>query len=53
VVDFRPLRPLVHAGVVTGLSAELRRWIFGFDAALLLGRSQPAHFEQLMRFQRH
>jgi hypothetical protein len=53
VVDFRPLRPLAHAGAVTGLTAELRKWIFGFDAALLLGRSRPAHVERLMEFMQH
>ena len=48
VVDFRPLRPLIHAGNVEGVTPELERWIFGFDAALLIGASRAATFDRLM-----
>ena len=48
VVDFRPLRPLIHAGKVEGVTPELERWIFGFDAALLIGASRAATFDRLM-----
>lgn len=37
VVDFRPLRPLVHDDRVSGLTPGLEKWIFKFDAALLIG----------------
>lgn len=48
VVDLRPLRPLIHAGLVEGVTPELERWIFGFDAALLIGDSRAATFDRLL-----
>lgn len=48
VADFRPLRPLIHAGLVTGVTPELERWIFGFDAALLIGDSRASTFDGLL-----
>jgi hypothetical protein len=47
VVDLRPLRS--YYGMLTSdMSAEqkdlFRRWIYGFDAALLIGRMHPATF---------
>jgi hypothetical protein len=47
VVDLRPLRALAHAGKVTGLSSELRRVIFGFDAAFLVGGASPGTYKVL------
>lgn len=40
VVDLRPLRKFIHAGQIKGASAELKRMIFGFDAALLIGGAE-------------
>lgn len=37
VIDLRPLQKYVHTGKLTGLTPELRRVIFGFDAALIIG----------------
>lgn len=48
VVDFRPIRPLVRAGLVEGVTPELEDWIFDFDAALLIGGSREATFDRLL-----
>jgi hypothetical protein len=37
VIDFRPLRKYAHAGRIEKLRPEMRRIIYGFDAALLIG----------------
>lgn len=37
VVDLRPLRAYLHAGRLAGVSSDMRRVIFGFDAALIIG----------------
>ena len=47
VVDLRPLRALAHGGRVTGASPELRRVIFGFDAALLIGSASRGTYKLL------
>ena len=47
VVDLRPLRALVHGGNVTGLNSELRRVIFGFDAAFLIGGASAGTYKFL------
>jgi len=44
LVDLRPLRGLVHSGALA-VSDELRRRIFGFDAALLIGDTRPGTIE--------
>jgi hypothetical protein len=36
VVDFRPLRPLAHQNVITGLSDAFRRLLFQADGALVI-----------------
>jgi len=41
------LRALAHAGKLTGLNSELRRVIFGFDAALLVGGASPGTYKLL------
>ncbi len=41
VIDFRPLREYVHAGLIENLRPETRRIIFGFDAALMIGGVLP------------
>ena len=37
IFDLRPLREYANSGKLAGLNPELRRVIFGFDAALLIG----------------
>lgn len=46
VVDLRPIRPYVAAGLVE-INDELRRIVFGFDVALLIGSGNRATFERL------
>jgi hypothetical protein len=48
VVDLRPVRPLVAAGLVD-VNDELRRIIFGFDVALLIGSGNRATYRLLTR----
>ena len=47
VVDLRPLRALAHGGKVTGLNPELRRVIFDFDAAFLIGGASRGTYKLL------
>lgn len=47
VVDLRPIRALVAGGRVTGVNDELRKVIFGFDLALLIGGGNRATMERL------
>lgn len=47
VIDLRPLRKFIHAGQIKGASAELRRMIFGFDAALLIGGAERGTYNLL------
>jgi hypothetical protein len=49
LIDLRPLRPWVAAERVDGVSAELKRVIFGFDAVLLIGGGSPGTVERLTR----
>lgn len=44
VVDFVPLRGRAYAGDLPGLTAQLRKIIFGFDAALLIGSGRGATY---------
>lgn len=37
VVDLRPLRAYAHSSALPDLHAELRHWIFSYDAVLLIG----------------
>ena len=45
IVDLRPLRSYLQAGQVTNVQPEMRRLIFGFDAALLLGGGSRGTFK--------
>jgi hypothetical protein len=45
VIDLRPLRPLVAAGEVAGVNDEMRKVIFGFDLALLIGGGNRGTYE--------
>jgi hypothetical protein len=45
VIDFRPLRKYAHAGRIEKLRPEMRRIIFAFDAALLIGSVSPGTFK--------
>lgn len=47
VIDLREIRPLVAAGMVDGVNSEMRRIIFGFDLALLIGNGDRATYDQL------
>ena len=49
VVDLRPMRPLVHAGRLRGLSQELRSAIFGYDAVLLIGNGTRGTYDALLK----
>jgi len=37
IVDLRPLRGYVYSGDVSGLHADLRHWIYSYDAILMIG----------------
>lgn len=47
VVDLRPVRAQVAAGAVDGVNDELRKVIFGFDLALLIGGGNRATVDRL------
>lgn len=47
VIDLRPLRDYAHSGKLSGLTPELRRVIFGFDAALLIGGATRGTYKTL------
>jgi hypothetical protein len=47
VVDLRPIRALAAAGRTEPLNDELRKVIFGFDLALLIGGARRATYERL------
>ena len=49
VVDLRAIRPHVAAGQVAGVNEEMRKVIFGFDLALLIGNGNRATLEWLQR----
>lgn len=49
VVDLREIRPLVAAGQVDGVNDEMRKVIFGFDLALLIGNGSRATLDDLMK----
>jgi hypothetical protein len=49
VVDVREIRPLVAAGQVDGLNEEMRKLIFGFDLALLIGNGNRATLDDVMK----
>ena len=49
VVDLREVQPLVAAGKVDGVNDEMRRIIFGFDLALLIGNGNRATYDELMK----
>lgn len=45
VIDFRPLRKYAHAGRIEKMRPEMKRIIFAFDAALLIGNVSPGTFK--------
>ncbi|MCI0434000.1 MAG: hypothetical protein L0271_10155 [Gemmatimonadetes bacterium] len=47
VIDLRPLRPYAAGNRLPGLTDELHRVIFGFDAVLVIGGLSPASRERL------
>lgn len=47
VIDLRAIRPFVAAGQVAGMNDELRKVIYGFDLALLIGSGNQATTERL------
>lgn len=47
IVDLRPLRAYAHAGKLPELNPELRRAIFGFDAALFIGGASRGTYKML------
>lgn len=47
VIDLRPIRNYAHAGKIADLNAEMRRIIFGFDAALLIGGGSRGTYKLL------
>jgi hypothetical protein len=47
IVDLRPLRDLWYAGKLNALSPDLRRTIFAFDAALLIGNGTRGTYDRL------
>ncbi|MCB1023427.1 MAG: hypothetical protein KDB79_03500, partial [Acidobacteria bacterium] len=47
IFDFRPLRKYVYAGRVNGINEEMRRIIFGFDAALMIGGTSRGTYKFL------
>jgi hypothetical protein len=49
VVDLREVRPYVAAGMVDGMNDELRKVIFGFDLALLIGNGNRATVDEVMK----
>jgi len=49
VVDLREIRPYVAAGQVDGMNEEMRKVIFGFDLALLIGNGNRATVDDLMK----
>jgi hypothetical protein len=48
VVDLRPIRPFAAGGKVAGMNEEMRKVIFGFDLALLIGNGNRATYERLI-----
>ena len=42
LVDLRPIRPLVALNLVANVNDEMRKLVFGFDFALLIGGGRPA-----------
>jgi hypothetical protein len=48
IIDLRPIRPLVAAGKVTGMNEEMRKVVFGFDLALLIGNGNRATYDHLI-----
>jgi hypothetical protein len=42
LVDLRPIRPFVAQGLVADVNEEMRKLVFGFDLALLIGGGSPA-----------
>ena len=42
LVDLRPIRPLVALNLVASVNEEMRKLVFGFDFALLIGGGRPA-----------
>ncbi len=49
VVDLREIRPLVAAGQVNGVNDEMRKVIFGFDLALLIGNGNRATRDRVLQ----
>lgn len=49
VIDLRPVRPLLNAGLFEGVSPEVEEVIYGFDFALLTGSGRRGTFERVVR----
>ncbi len=49
IVDLRPIRALVAAGQVRDVNEEMRKVIFGFDVALLIGNGVHATYDRLLK----
>jgi hypothetical protein len=47
IVDVRPIRALVAAGQVADINDEMRKVIFGFDYALLIGSGKRATMQKV------
>jgi hypothetical protein len=47
VVDLREVRPFVASGAVGEVNEEMRKVVFGFDLALLIGGGDRATVERL------
>lgn len=47
IVDLRPLRDLWYAGRLRALDREMVKWMFGYDAVLLIGGGTRGTYERL------
>jgi hypothetical protein len=47
IVDFRPLRDLWVAGRLKAMSGDMVKWMFGYDAVLLIGSGTRGSYDQL------
>jgi hypothetical protein len=47
IVDLRPMRDLWVAGRLKAMSPDMMKWVFGYDAVLLIGSGTRGSYDQL------
>lgn len=47
IIDFRPLRDLWYAGRLKALNGDMVKWMFGYDAVVLIGSGTRGSYDQL------